>query len=142
MGLMTEILRGETKKTQIEKPESEKQEPPCPWCNGKAFWESIYADSVWHCETCDPAPMLEIVGRRIGQPKKLEPHDEPLQATQGVTSLADDLADQFTEFITADGRTGIARRGYDNLRGPNYNQRVCMYVAIGVAEYDRLVKWN
>lgn len=139
MGLMTEILRGESKKTQIEKPKAEKQEQPCHQCNGKAFWESIYADSVWHCETCDPAPMPEIVGKRIGQQSApaLEHQDKPQQTVQGVASLADDLADQFTEFITADGRTGIARRGYDNLRSPNYNQRVCAYVAIGVAEYDR-----
>lgn len=117
------------------------ERPFCKKCGGRFFWESIYLDGVHRCEFCDAPPTPEIIGRWVGQQEALlegaEHQDKPQQAVQGVTSLTDDLTDQFTEYITADGRTGIARRGYDNLRSPNYNQRVCAYVAIGVAEYDR-----
>ena len=50
---------------------------------------------------------------------------------------ADELADRFVEYQTADGRTGYALRGFNLLRHRNYDQRVNAYVQIGVDEYER-----
>lgn len=134
MGLMTQILSVGEKKNQ-NSPEPEKPAEKiraCEKCGNANFWESIYLDSVLRCETCEPAPSPAMVGRWVG------PAAELLQQVnnQAEHEPADTDPDRFVEYITADGRRGLALRGFDNPRHTNYSQRTCAYVAIGVAQYD------
>ncbi len=138
MGMMSQILQGE-KKTAVAvaepKPAAADVNQVCPICGCPDLWESIYADGVLRCDLCEPAPTPSIVGRRIGlAAAELE------LAEQGSTEdlpLGTDPADRYVEYVTADGRTGVVLRGYDNVHGANYNQRICAYVAIGVERYEQ-----
>ena len=142
MGQLSQI-RESRRKSQEEArsaiPADQRSEPspaatitPCPRCSGSSYWESIYQDGVLRCDTCEPAPTEEIVGRRVGQQPEAD-------ASEHTPTLADQLSDpdRFVEFRTREGAYGIALRGWDNPSSPNYNQRACAYAAIGVTAYDR-----
>lgn len=141
MGVMSQILQSEPRKkiAPAEPPKSVEQ-PACKICGGLNFWESIYLDGTLRCETCEPAPTPDMVGRWSGpaaellqQANRAEPQSEPGEHYEPGT----DPADRFVDYVTADGRKGLALRGFDNPRHANYNQRVCMYVAIGVTETEQ-----
>lgn len=138
MGVMRQILERETKKTapKIENQTTEKKS--CEKCGCPDLWESIYGDGVLRCDLCEPAPTPGVVGRRIGPAAAELEHAEP-PGTADDLPVGADPADRFIEFISADGRTGLALRGFDNPRSSNFSPRICSYVDIGCARYERLI---
>lgn len=146
MGQLSKIRESRQKSREealatLPTPPAAIQEPirkTCEICGGENFWESIYLDGELRCERCEPAP-ADMVGRWVG------PAAELLQQTKQGEDRGDgelcepgtDSADYFVEYVTADGRRGLALRGYDNPRHANYNQRACAYIAIGVDAYER-----
>ncbi len=145
MGMMTQILQSEKKispKTAAPLKDVEKNQA-CEICGGENFWESIYLDSVLRCETCEPAPAPDMVGRWVGPAAQLLHQADHQGEAQGEDQPANyepgtDPADRFVEYVTACGRQGLALRGYDNPKHVNYNQRTCAYVTIGVDAYEQI----
>ena len=152
MGLMSQILQSEPKKFQLpakienriekstEKPIAEKT--ACEKCGCPDLWESIYADGVLRCDLCEPAPTPDIVGRRVGLAAETLELDERQGSTDDVPQ-GSDPADRFVNYVTADGQTGMALRGWNDPRSANYNQRLCMSVCIGAKRYKQLLdEWQ
>lgn len=137
MGFMTEILGSEKKTAPKKKNEPATQN--CAWCAGSRFWESIYLDGILRCEVCDPPPVEDMIGRRIGQPVAA-PMPEPSAPVTGdelATRIREQL-DRMVDVRLPDGRWALALPGWNVPSHANYNPRMCAYADPdrGVERYD------
>lgn len=56
---------------------------------------------------------------------------------RGPADLDDDPTSVFVRYVTADGRGGWARRGWNNPRSPEFNPRLCLVASVGEERAER-----
>lgn len=119
MGLMQKIRKSESADAFSSRPTTpalaENSLPnltPCLTCHGSIFWESIYRDSVYRCEACEPAPSSRMIGRRLSCG-----YGQDHQPPGGTSAAADDGGGRST--LADDSPEALATRLASNLASGN-----------------------
>lgn len=108
------------------------QAPPRPCsCGFRTFWLDPYG--VLSCHACRP-PKFAF---QVKQTFTVEGEENNFSWST-FSAYQEKLISELEELQTPCGRKIIAHSGWDDPRSEYFNQRVCAYMELGVAEADRI----